>query len=252
MIKFKKETDAARTALPVCPKCGLDDFRRTAFRSSDSFWIRQFCKAYRCRRCRHRFFLVNKLLTILSSIIGGLLLLMTMAWVVQQFAMPELEAEDIAAYNSALERAKAGNNGAAELQVGLLLSEGRGIVKNEKEAGQWFKKAAQQGNVEAEYQYGNALFKGIGLLQNYREAIYWIEKAARAGHLKAQYDLGNIYRFKSGVEGDPKRAYLWLTIAAGQGSLEAAIGRDQMEGRLKPEEIAALQEEARQIISDSK
>ncbi|MDD5273776.1 MAG: sel1 repeat family protein, partial [Methylovulum sp.] len=91
-----------------------------------------------------------------------------------------------------------------------------------------------------------------GVLQNYKEAINWIEKAARAGYVKAQYELGNIYRFKSGVENDTKRAYLWFTLAAGQGSMEAAIGRDQVETRLKPEEIAALQEEAGRIITESR
>jgi len=34
--------------------------------------------------------------------------------------------------------------------------------------------------------------------------------------------------------------------------MEAAIARDQVEGRLKPEEIAALQEEASRIIDESK
>ena len=110
----------------------------------------------------------------------------------------KLGTRDIAFYERTKERALSGD-GAAELQVGLLLSEGRGVVKNDKEAALWFKKGAQHGNVEAEYHYGNALFKGVGVLQNYKDAIYWIEKSARSGYVKAQYDLGNIYRFKTGV-----------------------------------------------------
>ncbi|ASF47571.1 SEL1-like repeat protein [Methylovulum psychrotolerans] len=251
MIKLKKKSAARPSAEAQCPKCASEEFRRTTFRSNDPFMVRTFYKAYRCRKCRYRFFLINTLIVTWSSIIAALTVLMFGAWLLQQFAVPELEAQDIAAYNRAVDRAQ-GGDGAAELQVGVLLSEGRGVVRSDKEAAQWFKKSAQHGNLEGQYQYGNSLSKGIGVLQNYKEAINWIEKAARAGHVKAQYDLGNIYRYKSGVENDPKRAYLWFTLAAGQGSMEAAIARDQVEGRLKPEEIAALQEEAGKITVESR
>lgn len=251
MIKPKPKPRTSSSS-PKCPKCSCEDFRRTTFRSNDPFLIRSFYKAYRCKSCRNRFFLINTLIMTWSLIVTGLTFFLCLAWTLQQFAVPELEAKDIAVYNRALERAKGSDDGAAQLQVGLLLTEGRGVVKNEKEAAEWFKKGALSGNVESQYQYGNALFKGVGVLQNYKDAIYWIEKAAHTGHVKAQYDLGNIYRFKSGVANDDKRAYLWFTLAAGEGSMEAAIARDQIEERLKPEEIAALQEEAGRITTEFK
>lgn len=252
MIKLNKNDTPSPVSSSKCPKCGCEEFRRTTFRSNDPFLIRTFYKAYRCKKCRYRFFLANTIIVSWCLIVLGLSLFMLLAWAVQRFDIPELEARDIAVYDRAKERARSGDDGAAELQVGILLSEGRGVVKNDKEAAQWFKKGALHGNIEAQYQYGNSLFKGVGVLQNYKDAIYWIEKAARSGYVKAQYDLGNIYRFKSGVANDDKRAYLWFTLAAGQGSMEAAIGRDQIEGRLKPEEIAALQEEASRIITESR
>jgi hypothetical protein len=251
MINPRQKSNGTSKSSSTCPKCDSQEYRRTTFRSNDPFLTRTFYKAYRCRKCRYRFFLINTLTVTWSSIIAGLSVLFFIAWVAQQFAEPELSARDVAAYERAMERAKNGE-GPAELQVGMMLSEGRGVFKNDKEAAEWFKKGAQHGHLEAQYQYGNALFKGVGVLQNYKDAIFWIEKAARAGHEKAQYDLGNIYRYKSGVENDDKRAYLWFTLAAGQGSVEAAIARDQVEGRLRPEEIAALQEEAGRIIKESK
>ncbi|MDD5272169.1 MAG: hypothetical protein PHU14_05570, partial [Methylovulum sp.] len=149
MIKLKKKPDADSAPMvkstAKCPKCGSEEYRRTTFRSTDPFMVRTFYKAYRCRKCRYRFFLMNTLIVAWCSIVAGLSVLMSIAWLVQQFAIPELAAQDIASYNRAVDRAQSGD-GAAELQVGRLLGEGRGTVKNDKEAVAWFKKAAIHGN----------------------------------------------------------------------------------------------------------
>ena len=92
MIKLKRIPSEAASSSSKCPQCGYDEFRRTTFRSNDPFLVRTFYKAYRCKKCRHRFFLINTIIVTWSLIIVGLSLFMLIAWTLQQLAVPELEA----------------------------------------------------------------------------------------------------------------------------------------------------------------
>ena len=128
----------------------------------------------------------------------------------------------------------------AQLQLGMRFAEGDGVIQNDKEA-------AKQGLAEAEYQYGLALLRGRGVVQDYKAAFSWIEKPAQRGYARAQYSLGELYRYGTGTAPDKARAYLWFNLAAAQGVDAAAKARDSLVWQLKPEQIAAMQEEARRM-----
>lgn len=127
---------------------------------------------------------------------------------------------------------------------------GDGVVQNDKEAAKWLERAARQGLADAQYEYGLMLLQGRGVVQDYRAAFEWIEKPARRGHAKAQYSLGELYRYGTGTAIDKARAYLWFNLAAAQGVEAAAKARDSIVWQLKPEQLAAMQEEARRISRD--
>jgi hypothetical protein len=135
----------------------------------------------------------------------------------------------------------------AQLQLGMRYAEGDGVIQNDKEAARWFALAAKQGLAEAQYQYGLALLHGKGVVQDYRSAFGWIEKPAKRGYARAQYSLGELYRYGTGTAVDKARAYLWFNLAAAQGVEAAAKARDSLVWQLKPEQIAAMQEEAQRI-----
>ena len=120
-------------------------------------------------------------------------------------------------------------------------------IQNDKEAARWFALAAKQGLAEAQYQYGLVLLQGRGVVQDYKAAFGWIEKPAQRGYAKAQYSLGELYRYGTGTVIDKARAYLWFNLAAAQGVDAAAKARDSLVWQLKPEQIAAMQEEARRM-----
>jgi hypothetical protein len=84
-------------------------------------------------------------------------------------------------------------------------------------------------------------------VQDYHAAFSWIEKPAQRGYAKAQYSLGELYRYGTGTAIDKARAYLWFNLAAAQGVEAAAKARDSLVWQLKPEQIAAMQEEARKM-----
>jgi TPR repeat protein len=84
-------------------------------------------------------------------------------------------------------------------------------------------------------------------VQDYKAAFSWIEKPAQRGYARAQYSLGELYRYGTGTAPDKARAYLWFNLAAAQGVDAAAKARDSLVWQLKPEQIAAMQEEARRM-----
>jgi hypothetical protein len=198
----------------------------------------------RCRDCRHRFWVFNPLKPLLLLVAVGALVGVTAWLALDQYtaAMPVAKAPE------RLPHARAAQGDAeAQLQLGLRYAEGDGVIQNDKEAVKWLALAARQGLAEAQYQYGLALLQGRGVVQDYKAAFGWIEKPAQRGYAKAQYSLGELYRYGTGTAIDKARAYLWFNLAAAQGVDAAAKARDSLVWQLKPEQISAMQEEARRM-----
>lgn len=126
------------------------------------------------------------------------------------------------------------------IQLGKLYAEGdRGLVKNEKQALVFFKKAADAGGAEAMYRLGLCFGYGMGILQDTSETIilYWqaSEKKHQLAKTKLTYlqgvasmqawqlfDLAN--RFKEGddsVPQDYREAAILYGNAAKKGNIPA-------------------------------
>lgn len=225
----------------TCPQCGSEKVRSGSLHAHDSVRHLLMYRPVRCRQCRHRFWVFNPLKPVLLfSAAAGLV--GATAWLARgDHGAPPAPV-------SGLPHARAERGDAeAQLQLGLRYAEGDGVIQNDKEAARWFALAAKQGLAEAQYQYGLALLHGRGVVQDYRSAFSWIEKPARRGYARAQYTLGELYRYGTGTAVDKARAYLWFNLAAAQGVEAAAKARDSLVWQLKPEQIAAMQEEARRM-----
>jgi TolA-binding protein len=71
---------------------------------------------------------------------------------------------------------------AAQYYYGLCLAEGRGVTKDEKEAAEWWDKAARGGWTEAQLNLAIAYDKGyLGLNRDPSWALYWFTRAAETG-----------------------------------------------------------------------
>jgi uncharacterized protein len=227
----------------VCPRCGSDDIRSGSLHSHDGVRHILLNTPLRCRTCRHRFWVFNPLKPLLLLSVVGALVGLT-AWLA--FDQPSLRPP--APAHDSLSHARAEQGDAeAQLQLGIRYAEGDGVIKNNKEAARWFELAAKQGLPEAQYRYGLALMQGRGVVQDYRAAFSWIEKPAQRGHAKAQYSLGELYRYGTGTPVDKAHAYLWYNLAAAQGVEAATKARDDLVLQLKPEQVTAMQAEARRI-----
>lgn len=227
----------------TCPHCGSDRTRGARFKSGDGLKRRLLFSPRRCQECRHRYWVVNPLKPVLLAGIAAGATGLT-AWLVHD-GPPGFQAA-VPAYSRVNERAAQGD-AEAQLALGHRYAQGDGVIKNDKEAARWFAMAAEKGLSEAQYQYGLALLQGRGVVQDYQAAFRLIEKPALKGHANAQYTLGELYRYGTGTAVDKARAYLWFNLAAAQGIDVAIKARDSLVWQLKPEQVAAMQEEARRM-----
>lgn len=75
----------------------------------------------------------------------------------------------------------------------------------------------EEGSADSLYMVGLMYDRGEGVKQDKKEAAQWFRKAAELGDVRAQYRLGQMYQFGYGVEQDNQEAVKWYRKAAGQG-----------------------------------
>jgi TPR repeat protein len=227
----------------ICPQCGSDNVRRGSLHAHNGVRRLLLHTPLRCRDCHHRFWVFNPLkpMLLMAAVI---VLVGVTAWL----AFDPHTTAPAALTPASLPHARAEQGDAeSQLRLGMRYATGDGVIQNDKEAAKWFERAAKQGLAEAQYQYGLVLLQGRGVVQDYKAAFHWIEKPAQHGYAKAQYSLGELYRYGTGTPVDKARAYLWFNLAAAQGVEAAADARDSLVWQLKPEQLAAMQEEARRM-----
>lgn len=227
----------------TCTHCGSELTREARYKRGDGLKRRLFFSPRRCQACRHRFWIANPFKPVMLAVVVAGLSGLT-AWLVHQ--RPPTFETAAPAYTRVNERAAEGD-AEAQLALGQRYAQGDGVIKNDKEAARWFELAAKKGLSEAQYQYGLALLEGRGVVQDYQAAFRLIEKPALKGHANAQYTLGELHRYGTGTAVDKARAYLWFNLAAAQGIDAAAKARDGLVWQLKPEQVTAMQEEARRM-----
>ena len=100
---------------------------------------------------------------------------------------------------------------------GMCLEKGYGVEKNERQALDWFKKAAEHGHERAPYVLGT----GIAVNQNNDLAFSYFRQGAEAKEEQAMLNLGNCYFYGMGTTKDEKMALKWWTAAAEAGNAYA-------------------------------
>lgn len=116
-------------------------------------------------------------------------------------------------------------NPVAQLRLGILYFQGRGVKEDERLAISWWRRSAAQGNLDAMYQLGNAFTFGMEAAKSVpdpdREAAWWYFQAASAGHREAQYGLALLFLAGKGVIESREEAVRWMRRAAEQGHVDA-------------------------------
>ena len=125
-------------------------------------------------------------------------------------------------YEAAVEPLKASamkGNAYAQLYLGEMYAEGKGVVQDSKEALAWYMMADTQGGLaDAQYRLGVICEVGdLGVTQNHQFAAKWYRHAADQGFALAQFKLGGLYDFGRGVPQDYEEAVRWYRSAAEYG-----------------------------------
>ena len=105
----------------------------------------------------------------------------------------------------------------AQFNLGIAYDYGRGVKQDYKEAVEWYRKAAEQGDAKAQHNLGVNYSKGQGVKQDHKEAVTWYRLAAEQGLAVSQNNLGGMYAVGDGVPQDFAKALKWLQSAAEQG-----------------------------------
>ncbi len=153
------------------------------------------------------------------------------------------------AFPSCLEAARHGDpisqfNVAAAYERGREGGNGGGPDKDLRQAFEWYRRSAEQGNCRAAGKLGNFLADGLGVPRDLALARTWYLKAAEGGNEVAAHNLGAMYANGEGVPRDMHEAIRWYrrAAAAGYRSAQSALGWRLLAGQGLPRD---LQEGAR-------
>ena len=140
-----------------------------------------------------------------------------------------------------LEEGAEASSADAELELGYLYQTGKGPVKQDyTQAINWYKKAAEEGNLTAMYNLGNVYLFSDGV-QDYDQGKTYTEKAAAGNNPDAIYQMGIIYRDGLGVKMDPVAAYAWFATSARAGIPEGSKSRDEVAKSFNPAQKEAAE-----------
>ncbi len=109
----------------------------------------------------------------------------------------------------------------AMCNLGVCYDYGKGVDKDEAKAFEWYKKAAEFGQVDAMRNLGNCYANGDSVAKDEAKAFEWYKKAAEFGQVDAMRNLGNCYSNGKGVAHDESKAFEWYKKAAGLGQADA-------------------------------
>ncbi|GGI84562.1 hypothetical protein GCM10007973_21430 [Polymorphobacter multimanifer] len=110
----------------------------------------------------------------------------------------------------------------AMFNIGQAYKLGRGLPKNEAQARDWYRKAAERGHRPAQANLGILLFQS----GQKADALRWLKQAADAGEPRAQYVYGVAHWNGDGVPRSLVTAYAYLARAADQGLAEGRSAID--------------------------
>jgi uncharacterized protein len=111
--------------------------------------------------------------------------------------------------------------------------------------------SALKGDAESQFELGKNYEAGrIGLPRDLSQAEHWYREAANQGDPYAAASLAILLNFGKGVKRDYLQAYVWYERAASRltgGNRESVVEmRDNIADKLKPDQIAEAQRQAKE------
>jgi hypothetical protein len=105
----------------------------------------------------------------------------------------------------------------AQVTLGDIYRDGRGVPQDNQAAVDWYLKAAEQGDPAGQHRLGDLYQYGQGVEQDYTKALNWYLMAANSGNVRSQREIADFYYNGRGVTKDYSQAMVWYRKAADQG-----------------------------------
>ena len=110
---------------------------------------------------------------------------------------------------------------AAQVRLGRMLLEGRGLPQDPRTAFLWFRRAAEKRDADALNMVGRCHELGWGVAMDLSLAAVYYRASAEAGFDWGQYNLANLLFDGRGVGRDLNAAFIWFLRASNQGHARA-------------------------------
>jgi TPR repeat protein len=120
---------------------------------------------------------------------------------------------------------------------------GSGVDQDDTIAADWYRKAAETGNIEAEIRIAECYRDGSGVTRDMAQAATWYRKAAEQGDPAAQATLGVLFSMGQGVSRDDVEAYFWFDLAASAASANQSryeANRQNVGTRITADDVALV------------
>jgi len=121
------------------------------------------------------------------------------------------------------------NDSADQYLLGSAYLRGNGVTQSYEQAGFWYRKAADQGNLKAMHNLALLYLEGKGTPKNEQEGYRLIRKAAELGDPKSAALLGILLCNGTGIAPDPTTGKVWLEKGVKAGNPESMLALGQMD-----------------------
>jgi len=136
----------------------------------------------------------------------------------------------------------------AKYMLGYAYYRGFGLKKDDNKAAKYIKEAADKDFDEAQYIMGYMYLHGIGIAKNYTNARKYLMWSANQGNLSAIMLTAELLAKDRSILTDIYTAYVMYSVASVMGDNTAGVRRDELESKLKPEEIMQAQTQAESFV----
>jgi TPR repeat protein len=109
-------------------------------------------------------------------------------------------------------------NAEDQFRLGRAYARGEGVAQSYERAGEWYMKAADQGNLKAMNNLGILFLEGQGTKKDPVEAYRWFCKASDLGDSHSSYLRGLLLCEGRGVKPDPSQGLAWIEKASSMGN----------------------------------
>ncbi len=132
---------------------------------------------------------------------------------------------------------------------------GEGVPQDIKEAINWYRLSAKQGNAGAQLSLGTRYLTGVTVLQDFKAALKWNRLSAEQGNGFAQFSLGGMYAHGQGVPKNFVAGHMWTNICAANATDSDLLQlctklRDSLTKIMTSAQIAEAQEFARKCTAN--